>query len=227
MTSLLESLIIQKQKTEIDISEEYFAWASKVKNRLRLREEDSSIAVNASTVQKFGFMLEKNLKYQGSWFDQGMPCELQKDKKLIDPVCYSHTGPIAEDKRKIINGSKFIFKAVASGSADVIYTMAHLKSPITASIRAHPMTWKISSETGHLVLTEEHKKECISKVAKCSAHAVLIVGYDLDKKVFHFKNSWGAKWGDKGYGTIPFNYMDQMSVRKFMTGTLTKKLKLG
>ena len=226
MSSLLESLIIQKQKNEIDISEEYIAWAGKVKNKLRTNEEDSSIAVNASTVQKFGFMLEKDLSYQASWFDQGMPCELQKDKKKIEPVCYSHNGPSAKDTNKIIDGSNFIFEAVDSGSADVIRSMARLKSPITASIRAHPLVWKYSYKTGELVLTEEHKKECITKVAKCSAHAVLIVGYDLDKKIFHFKNSWGVKWGDQGYGVIPFDYMNQMSARKFMTGALVKKLML-
>ena len=31
-------------------------------------------------------------------------------------------------------------------------------------------------------------------------HAVLIVGYDDSKRVFKFKNSHGAAWGDKGFG---------------------------
>jgi len=37
-------------------------------------------------------------------------------------------------------------------------------------------------------------------------HAIVITGYDLDKKVFEFKNSWGDDWGDDGYGTLPLNY---------------------
>ena len=37
-------------------------------------------------------------------------------------------------------------------------------------------------------------------------HAIVITGYDLDKKVFEFKNSWGNDWGDNGYGTLPLSY---------------------
>jgi len=37
-------------------------------------------------------------------------------------------------------------------------------------------------------------------------HAVLIVGYDDNKSVFKFKNSWGTSWGDKGYGYLPYDF---------------------
>lgn len=38
-------------------------------------------------------------------------------------------------------------------------------------------------------------------------HALLCVGYDVNAKVFRFRNSWGEGWGDRGYGTIPFVYL--------------------
>jgi C1A family cysteine protease len=38
-------------------------------------------------------------------------------------------------------------------------------------------------------------------------HAVMRVGYDLDKKVFIVRNSWGKTWGDHGYFYMPFAYM--------------------
>lgn len=37
-------------------------------------------------------------------------------------------------------------------------------------------------------------------------HAVLIVGYDKESKHFTIRNSWGPKWGDHGYGFLPFAY---------------------
>ncbi|MRB60562.1 hypothetical protein GH880_23930 [Bacillus thuringiensis] len=39
-------------------------------------------------------------------------------------------------------------------------------------------------------------------------HAVCIVGYDDEKQVFKFQNSWGPKWGDKGFGYLSYNYME-------------------
>jgi len=39
-------------------------------------------------------------------------------------------------------------------------------------------------------------------------HCLCWVGYDNSKQWFIFRNSWGTSWGDKGYGYIPFAYLD-------------------
>ena len=38
-------------------------------------------------------------------------------------------------------------------------------------------------------------------------HAILIVGYDDANQTFIFRNSWGDKWGQAGYGTLPYSYL--------------------
>lgn len=38
-------------------------------------------------------------------------------------------------------------------------------------------------------------------------HAVMCVGYDDSTQRFIVRNSWGTSWGQKGYFTIPYNYL--------------------
>jgi len=38
-------------------------------------------------------------------------------------------------------------------------------------------------------------------------HAVLAVGYDDEREALLLRNSWGAGWGKKGYGELPYGYV--------------------
>ncbi len=38
-------------------------------------------------------------------------------------------------------------------------------------------------------------------------HAVLVVGYDDSSSRFRVRNSWGSGWGQKGYFTMPYEYL--------------------
>lgn len=40
-------------------------------------------------------------------------------------------------------------------------------------------------------------------------HAICIVGYEDKKELFKFKNSWGKKWADNGYGYLPYAYIQK------------------
>ena len=39
-------------------------------------------------------------------------------------------------------------------------------------------------------------------------HAVLAVGFDEKKQIFIIRNSWGNKWGNKGYFTMPYEFIN-------------------
>lgn len=214
--ALVESILKMSLKTDFDLSEEYIAWAAKTKSKLRSDEEDSSVVVNLKTIQDYGFMVESDLIYQPSWFSKGMPCEGKVKVKNEELKCYAHNGP--QDETKINKSYKFKFYSINSSSYDVVKALNLYKTAVTTSIKAHHKTWEESSKTGRIILTSERKTECENKSASCSTHAVLITGYDLKKREFYFKNSWGTDWGIEGYGSISFDYMDQLSKRKFMTG---------
>jgi C1A family cysteine protease len=42
-------------------------------------------------------------------------------------------------------------------------------------------------------------------------HAVMAVGYDRKKERFLVRNSWGTKWGKKGYFTMPYEYLETLA----------------
>ena len=39
-------------------------------------------------------------------------------------------------------------------------------------------------------------------------HAVLLVGYDDNKQLYKFRNSYGTGWGVEGYGYLPYQYVE-------------------
>ena len=43
-------------------------------------------------------------------------------------------------------------------------------------------------------------------------HAVLAVGYDHARRLITFRNSWGAAWGDGGYGYLPYAFFTSASL---------------
>lgn len=40
-------------------------------------------------------------------------------------------------------------------------------------------------------------------------HAVLFVGYDDNRRLVTFENSWGEDWGEKGYGYLPYQFFEK------------------
>lgn len=54
-------------------------------------------------------------------------------------------------------------------------------------------------------------------------HAITVVGYDDATSTFKFVNSWGMGFGDGGYGTLSYDFVDQHSVG----GVAVQKLAYG
>lgn len=62
--------------------------------------------------------------------------------------------------------------------------------------------------TGNGVMTYPNKR----KEKLLGGHAVLIVGYNLANQQYIVRNSWGTRWGDKGYFYMPFEVIQDTSM---------------
>ncbi|MBV8538546.1 MAG: C1 family peptidase [Alphaproteobacteria bacterium] len=64
----------------------------------------------------------------------------------------------------------------------------------------HSIETKKVGRTGTIPLPKAHEKPR-------GGHVVLAVGYDDTKRQILIRNSWGTKWGQGGYGTMPYAYV--------------------
>jgi C1A family cysteine protease len=63
------------------------------------------------------------------------------------------------------------------------------------------------TRTGHAPMPKANE-------AYLGGHAVLAVGYDELRQWFICRNSWGPKWGMRGYFTLPYPYLVQPNLTR-------------
>lgn len=93
-------------------------------------------------------------------------------------------------------------------SSKVFQTLNDLKtclasgSPFVCGIYVYSSFLNINvSRTGNIPLPNTRRESFLG------GHALTCVGYDDTRQVFIMVNSWGNKWGDKGFCYIPYTYL--------------------
>ena len=97
--------------------------------------------------------------------------------------------------------------------------------PVMFGFSVYDNAWKQANSSG-----SEGAFPFPSTVDKMvGGHAVVIAGHDDNKKIvnkqdgkstlgaFKIRNSWGVNWGVKGYGWIPYKYIEQQLAMDFWT----------
>jgi C1A family cysteine protease len=91
--------------------------------------------------------------------------------------------------------------------ANVIQDLAHIKEclilniPILIGVSVYnSFESTTANSTGVIPMPSSNE-------SLLGGHCIVLVGYDDNSGYFKFQNSWGKKWGDKGYGYLPYNYV--------------------
>ena len=222
--AMIEGTIKKDLGHELNLSEEYLNYATKTSGSYYATEEGSIVTDNIKAMWKSGLMLESDWSYQASWFTKGFPCEKYSSTNSSSPaICFSHNKPNKKATERTIDASGISAYSLQKNTNSIIRFLAEQKRPLIMSVTVNFNGWPSSGETTH---NEELRKECNENPSSCGGHSILLTGYDMDKKVFTFKNSWGKEWGKNGYGTIPFKVVDRYTNQELYYAIAEKDLEL-
>lgn len=205
---LVEAAIKKDFKIETNLSEEYSNYQTK-KSGAYSNMEESNETANLRELKKSGMLLESDWPYQSSWFENGLPCsQFKSSDKTAPKNCFSHNAPTEDVMKRIITTENIEVIRIPSNTNEVIKFLAVERRPLTLGLVINNNGWP---DSGDVFYNDALREECLKNPDACGSHAVILTGYDLDKKLFFFKNSRGVEWGNKGYGTVPFDTLDRFS----------------
>ena len=147
-------------------------------------------------------------KFDGIPFEDGTYPRIAMKVLLNYGVCHESFWPyVAQKKSRPRFGAdkdalKFKIKAYARIKSQLEMKRSLLvNGPFVAGVEVFESWFTKKVQNGGIILMPKRKDNSVG------GHAICIVGYDDKLKIFKFKNSWGANWGNDGYGYLSYLYM--------------------
>lgn len=142
-------------------------------------DSGAQIRDGIKVIAKQGVCRESEWPYDISKFAQTPPAAAYSDADHDRIAAYQRLNQsLAQFKTCIASGFMFVFGFTVFSSFE------------TAEVRS----------TGIIPLPQPSE-------SSIGGHAVGCVGYDDGRSAFIIRNSWGADWGEAGYGFMPYAYM--------------------
>lgn len=146
-------------------------------------DEDTGITLRSGfkAVAKFGAIDEMNWPYNIDKYTEAPPANLTA-KALVHTKGFKYVS--------VPQSLTTIKKVIASGFPVVIGIQAY------ESLESDAVT-----KTGVIPMPDKADEQCLG------GHAVALYGYDDKTRTFVMMNSWGTDVGQKGWFTIPYDYV--------------------
>lgn len=188
----LGSCTAQALSGSLEMLFNYYKVADKIKpSRLFIYYNERDIEGNVN--RDSGAYLRdgiKSLAKQGACDESLWPYKIKDFKKKPTNACYRQAKKYLIDEYMRVPQQLTNLKTALTSSMPIIFGFSVYESFETNQV----------SKTGIVPMPKKSEK-------LLGGHAVLAVGYDDTKKVFICRNSWGDKWGDKGYFYMPYDYL--------------------
>ncbi len=100
------------------------------------------------------------------------------------------------DDYKVAVKHKVVYSKLSQSEADIESSILNGK-PVIVSFLVYEGFHKLGTKTLKAPLDIDSN----------TGHTVLVTGFDDASKTFTFRNSYGLKWGNKGYGKVAYDYL--------------------
>ncbi|MDD0852773.1 C1 family peptidase [Halobacteriovorax sp. GB3] len=210
VTAMLEGSIKKKFDLEVDISEQFQIYYGKEHfGEYSNSEHGYTYEIALNFRKQYFFVEESELPYQMSFFENGGPCSSYDPLDESAPsTCFSQ-GPVDVDSLKTVRMSGLEVKMVTNlwsswkSKTDLYEDEIRDGNGVVATVMVYPPLW----DEQNVSLPDETFEKCESGELACYGHAIHFTGYDKEKRIFQFKNSWSKNWGDEGYGYMSYDYV--------------------
>jgi C1A family cysteine protease len=145
-------------------------------------DSGASLRDGIKTLKNEGACEEILWPYVISRFDDKPPLKCYDEAEEHRIVSYHRINTLSEMLTCLTEGYPFVFGFTVYES---------FESPTVA-------------KTGKVIMPKKDEKTL-------GGHAVMAVGYSQSERRFLVRNSWGEKWGMKGYFTMPFKYLETLA----------------
>jgi C1A family cysteine protease len=143
----------------------------------------------------------KTVARQGAPPEKSWPYEIDRFRDKPTPACYAEGKDYQAIQYLRVSQTLTQLKGCLAAGFPFVFGFAVYQSFEDEEV----------ARTGHAPMPK-------AKEGLLGGHAVLAVGYDERRQWFIVRNSWGPKWGMRGYFTLPYPYLLQSSLsRDFWT----------
>lgn len=183
MVGIFEFILKKNRQPDIDLSEQFVYYNARKAAGASNIDSGTSLSEAIKTMKELGVCQEHLFPYNPDTISQEPPVEAFDDAQT----------------RKIVKAK------IVKKDLQAIKSAVYEGYPVAISLRIFD---SFNPRKGFIRIPSEKEVQG----GQSGNHAMIICGYNDEAHFFVVRNSWGRKFGDKGYCYIPYGYIEQESL---------------